>query len=251
MKRSLFVCIVCLCPSIVLAECVVLLHGLARSDMSLIVIEEELKDAGFDTVNQGYPSRRMTINALQPYVDTAVAQCADAPIHFVTHSMGGVLVRAWLRDHDLPQLGRVVMMGPPNKGSALVDVLGDIPGFDYFNGPAGAQLSTEDGSFPNQLPPVTYPVGVIAGAQSLNPIYSSLIPGPDDGKVAVQETGVAGMTDHITLPVTHTFMMNNPMVVRQTLEFLINGAFDDGLSYTKVLADDLLDKGPRLTLPAE
>ena len=122
-------------------------------------------------------------------------------------------------------MGRVVMLGPPNKGSQVVDELRSMPGFELINGPAGLQLGTENDSVPNTLGPADFEVGIIAGTSTINFFLSTMLPNPNDGKVSVESTKLEGMTDHISMPVTHPFMMKNEQVIKQVIYFLNNGVF--------------------------
>ena len=217
-------------PAFSAQEEVILLHGLCRTSRSMVKMEKALAEAGYQVRNVDYPSRTASIQKLaEDAVGGAVADCqADGAtkIHFVTHSMGGILVRSYLARHSIPSLGRVVMLAPPSQGSEVVDKLGGLFVFKWLNGPAGNEMGTDPNSTPNQLGPAAFPVGIIAGDRSINWINSLLIPGPDDGKVSVERTKLTGMTDHMVIHVTHPFIMRNREVIRQTIQFLRTGQFD-------------------------
>ena len=146
-------------------------------------------------------------------------------MHFVTHSLGGILVRVYLENNQLENLGRVVMLAPPNGGSQVVDRMVGTPGFTWLNGPAGAQLGTDEASIPSQLGPVDFEVGIIAGTKTINFMLSQYLPNPDDGKVSHERTKVEGMADFITVPRSHPFIMNAPEVISQALAFIETGHF--------------------------
>lgn len=185
---------------------------------------------GFCVVNIGYPSREKTIQGLSvEIVPAAIERCESlsaGKIHFVTHSMGAILIRYYVEHHEVSNLGRVVMLSPPNRGSEVVDKFKDFRIFKWIHGPAGQQLGTGSGSLPKTLGTPNYDVGIITGDKTINPILSLLIPGKDDGKVSVESAKLQGMKDFLVVHKTHPFIMNDGKVLEQVTAFLKNGAFN-------------------------
>lgn len=201
-------------------ERVVLLHALAGTWVSLLYLEYLLRKAGFETFNIGYPSTRRPIEDLASHVASRLPK-GERTLHFITHSMGGIVLRQLIRDNPLPNLGRVVMFAPPNQGSQLASRIRRNWWFRTVFGPAGRQLGNESDSIPNRLGPVDFQLGVIAGTFPIG----RLVKGPGDGRVTVGETKVEGMSDFIEVPASHTFIIFNRTAIDQALYFLLHGRF--------------------------
>ena len=210
------------------AETVIVVHGLGRTPASMAILVSRLENAGFRVINFGYPSRSEPIEALVERLESEVGQCCSSEaetVHFVTHSMGGVLVRSYLSQRPEAHQGRVVMLSPPSQGSEIIDAFSDSDLLRSILGPAALLLGTDSAGIANQLEPVRFSLGVITGTRSLDPIGSWLIPGPDDGKVGVDRAAVEGAADFIAPPATHTFIMNRSDVAEEVVHFLRNGRF--------------------------
>ncbi len=208
---------------------VILLHGLSRTRFSMHKIEKALEKENYQVVNFGYPSTRHAIDSLANLLKIKLENvCLDSSkqIHFITHSMGGIVLRQFLSENSIARLGRVVMLSPPNQGSEMADFYRDFFLFKWIMGPAGQELGTDSLSIPNRLGKVNFEVGIIMGTKALNPVYSKIIPGRDDGIVAIERARVEGMADFIEVPSNHTFIVWNKKAIEQGLFFLKNGRFE-------------------------
>lgn len=210
-------------------QCVVLLHGVNRSYRAMRPLATALQQGGFTTVNVDYPSRSGTVDELATLaVDYGLSECraiGASKIHFVTHSIGGILLRYAHEQEAIAELGRVVMLAPPNQGSEIVDKTRHIPGAGLVGGKALLQLGTDENSLPAQLGPVDFEVGIVAGTGTMNPLMSAMLPNPDDGKVSVARTKVEGMSDFLLVDDNHHYIVEDQLVIENTLAFLNTGAF--------------------------
>jgi pimeloyl-ACP methyl ester carboxylesterase len=206
---------------------VVLLHAIARTSRSLRKLERALQGEGFATLNLDYASRKKRIEALAADIHPQIAEFENnsgGPIHFVAHSMGGLVARLYIASYRPARLSRVVMLGTPNGGSEVADFLKRLALYRAVYGPAGQQLSTDRAPALASSP--DYPVGVIAGCRSLDPIASTFIlPRPNDGRVSVERAKLEGMTDHVIVRTSHTGLPGHPIAIRQTIAFLREGHF--------------------------
>jgi pimeloyl-ACP methyl ester carboxylesterase len=196
-------------------------------------MQTAIEASGFATLNLGYASRRKALEALADDIHPAIERFAsgiEGSVHFVGHSMGGLLARAYLAKYRPQRLGRVVMLGTPNGGSEIADRLKNVRAYRAWFGPAGQQLVTQrDAALGAILPPVDYPVGIIAGNRSIYPISSTfLLPKPNDGRVSVENTGLDGMADHIVIGASHSWLVRKPLAIEQTIAFLRDGRFSIG-----------------------
>ena len=215
--------------SAAIQECVIVLHGLGRTAFSMSLIEEALDGEGYLVWNEGYPSRSENIEELSgTTIEEGLGFCdrhKARTVHFVTHSLGGILVRQYLQQNTISNLGKVVMLSPPNHGSEIVDLLKDYTIYRFIMGPAAQQLGTDKNSLIEQLRPVKGEIGIITGVSSSDPWFSPVIPGDDDGKVSVESAKLDEMSDFITVDNGHTFIMRDETVIRQILHFLRDGTF--------------------------
>lgn len=216
-----------------LDECVVLIHGLNRSYRAMQPLADALLGAGYSVANVDYPSQAGPVEVLTPLaIDTGLAECRSAGagrIHFVTHSIGGILLRYSQYQSPIPDLGRVVMLAPPNQGSEVIDITRDWPTTELFAGEAGMQLGTDPDSIPAQLGPVDFELGVIAGTGSINFVMSAMLPEPNDGKVSVASTKIEGMDDFLVVENDHHFITESEVVIRNTASFLRTGSFIESM----------------------
>ncbi|UWM75942.1 alpha/beta hydrolase [Rhizobium sp. WSM4643] len=212
-------------------DTVLLFHGIARTKKSMAKLAGFLSAHGYRVVNVGYPSTKFSISDLvdiiRPEIDGAAKEAGDGRVHFVGYSMGGLIVRAFLRNYRPANLGRVVMVGTPNSGSQIADFLRNWPLFRKVYGPAGQQLITDQTAMTELFGTVDYELGIIAGNRTIDPV-SSLIIGlrvPNDGKVSVESTRLDGASAHIVIPANHTFLPVNKTMWSETLSFLQDGRF--------------------------
>jgi pimeloyl-ACP methyl ester carboxylesterase len=208
---------------------VVLLHGIGVGSWTLRKLERELRRRGFATLNLDYASRKKPIEALAEDIHAPISDFADrcnGPIHFVAHSMGGLLARLYIAKYRPARLARVVMLGTPNGGSEVADLLMGLALYRAVLGPAGLQLSTAPDPVVASLPLPDYEVGIIAGCRTISPIASLLVlPRPNDGKVSVASSKLANMADHTIVKASHPGLTRHPAAIEQTIAFLRAGRF--------------------------
>jgi pimeloyl-ACP methyl ester carboxylesterase len=213
-------------------EHVILIHGLGRSPRTMLGLQWWLIRAGFTVLTVAYPSRRISVAvAVNDYINPALASLRLEPgdkVHFVTHSLGGIVFRAWAaqREVDFP-LGRAVMLAPPNRGSEIMDHLARQLWFRLLLGPVVDELGSGENSTPNQLGPVPPETAVIMGRSSLITLFHHLL-GPDsDGIVTVAGGHVAGESAFHVVEVDHALIMWRPAVLRLVTRFLSTGSFEN------------------------
>ncbi|RJP95628.1 MAG: alpha/beta hydrolase [Desulfobacteraceae bacterium] len=207
-------------------EVVYLLHGLGRSKFAMWVLASRLEDAGFSVNNIGYSSINRSPEEILLDVSGQINETLpgnNQTVHFVGHSLGGLMIRAFLENTKIKNLGRVVLIGTPNRGTTLVDNYQDS-WWMQMAGPTALALSTDKKSFPNSIADPYYPVGIIAGISEDND-NEDILPGKDDGLVPLESTKISGMTDMIIIQSNHWMLRYDQEAASQTIEFLRNARF--------------------------
>ena len=201
---------------------VLLLHGLGRTKGSLAGLATALGAAGYEVAALSYPSTRRGIAG---HADRLI-RLLDAleyteRLSFVTHSLGAMVVRAALaRPAEWRRriaVNAVVMIGPPSRGSVLAARLARLRPLAWLAGPAIRDLA---GEAARELPPPPAPFAIIAGGRGTATGYNPLLPGDDDGVLAVAETQLHGARDFLVVPQIHTFLTSHPETIAAALAFL-------------------------------
>ncbi|WEJ63039.1 alpha/beta fold hydrolase [Thiomicrorhabdus lithotrophica] len=208
-------------------EIVVLLHGLGRSNVAMWRLANLLEDAGYDVKQVGYSSFNTTTPEVVSDITKQIDDCCvnqNRTVHFVGHSLGGLLIRAYLQDNRLQHLGRTVLIGTPNNGTDIADRFRGNCLVEFLM-PMATALGTDDNSLPKKLDAPYYTIGVIAGVTESDS-NEDYLPGRDDGLVPVESTKLEGMTDFIEVNSGHSMMRYNNEVAEQTIYFLKNGQFN-------------------------
>ena len=208
---------------------VVLLHALARRPGSMARLAEALAASGYETLAPAYPSRRKTIADIARGLAPAIAVFGARVdrLHFVGHSMGGLVARAVIAGSRPARLGAVVTLGTPHGGSEIVDLLQRSAAFRAFYGPAFAELSRAASADLNaRLGPLDYPLGAIAGTRALNVVAGwFVLPRPNDGTVSVASAQPPGAWDRCLVACDHLSLPRDRRVMALACEFLTEGRF--------------------------
>lgn len=205
---------------------VVVVHGIIRSSKSFSRMRIALERDGYTVVGFDYPSTQVTIKDSADYLRRVIAGLNEASeINFVVHSMGGLIVRTYLQQQQTdPRMRRMVMLGVPNRGANMANIVQSNPLFKLLFGPAGQQLVKDPAGFIAGLPTPQFEFAIIAGARGTDDGWNPLIDGDDDGTVEVENTKLAGAADFMTVCGLHSFLMDREDVIDATCRFLLNGA---------------------------
>lgn len=207
-------------------ECVVLIHGFLRSSNHLRNLSDFLIENGYYVVSIDYESTSMSIPEIaNSNLSNLEEHCQNQKIHFVTHSLGGILLRSYLKRNQIKHLGKIVMLAPPNKGSEVADFLSKFKVFNLILGPVVSQLKTDQNSYVNSLGLPNFQFGIKMGNLTIDPISSYLIPGDDDGKVSIENSKLENMNDFLLVERTHNFIVDAPEVKEAILNYFKFGKF--------------------------
>lgn len=203
---------------------VLLLHGIRASAGCMDKIAHFLDSKGYIVINLDYPSSKYDIETLvENYIAPVIASYSTDPtrtLHIVTHSMGGLVLRKYLESHDLPNLGNIVMIAPPNHGSEWSDFFASWPIAEFFMGPALSEMKTGENGITEKLPEPKVPTGIIAGRSIWSPIGNYLTDGDTDGKVSVESTKLKYMKEFILVAESHISILSSEEVLLATERFL-------------------------------
>ena len=206
---------------------VFLVHGLFRSKDSFRKMATALRRRGYDVESITYPSTRQSLREHADQLQRILANLEDyEEVSFVTHSLGGIVVRDLLA-REAPwkkkiKVRRLVMLGPPNRGSVVAEVLEDWLPYRVVAGEAALQLTPAG---VNKIPPPACTFGIIAGGTGTDIGLNPGLPGDNDGTVLVESTRLDSADDFLVVRCLHSFLMNSDEAIEATARFLKTGKF--------------------------
>ncbi|MCA9078978.1 MAG: alpha/beta fold hydrolase [Planctomycetaceae bacterium] len=222
-------------------DAVVVIHGIIRSSKSFAGLQKQVQGQGMHVIPFDYPSTRVPLKQSAALLDQVLKSLDGVErIHLVVHSMGGLVVRTYLQEHEPdPRLNRMVMLGVPNQGAEMANIMKDNLLYKFVYGPAGQQLVADPAGVIAKLPTPKFEFAVIAGARGTPDGWNPLIPGDDDGTVSVDAARLPGAADFMTVPALHSFLMDDATVQNATIHFLKQGSLrEDGTTHPIPVKDE-------------
>ncbi|MHA2067064.1 MAG: esterase/lipase family protein [Candidatus Thorarchaeota archaeon] len=208
-------------------ELIILLHGIFRAKDAFGPMTQRLREEGWEAHSLNYPSTLQSLDEHAIGLEKLLNRLEGiSKVHFVTHSMGGIVARTLLaRESEWKgriEVGRVVFIATPNKGARIADILQASNLAMLLGGPSLIELTTEKAK---EIPVPDVNFGIVAGIKGDGQGYNPMLDGEDDMTVSVSEVILDGAEDQLLVRALHTIIQINPKVIDGTVSYLRTGRF--------------------------